>query len=357
MLNPEREIRRRRSARRRGAWAAALALVAHGLFAALWAVSSALWPVPPPPPAPQPVALRSLTRDQWERNRRPEGRDAVADAADKKAEQEPEKTPDGQVVDVAPGNREESKDARYLAPTANKVDKETRAREQTAYYRNAMPQRTRQGPQTDGKDPVERMMVGGNGGRGQDREPQSEAGPQRLAMEIPSAQRRQEIRLRNEPGAGPDPTVSNRSESADVRGNSDHLLVRPGESSGGEHASLGNPGPPGLANLTPSPGALDHIAGAAPNDHLDVDEGDGTFLNTKEWKFSGFFNRVKQSVGMHWDPNTVLHTRDPTGHIYSGRDRFTLVQVTLDDRGGLKDISVEKSCGVDFLDLEAVHSF
>jgi TonB family protein len=62
-------------------------------------------------------------------------------------------------------------------------------------------------------------------------------------------------------------------------------------------------------------------------------------------------------VGMQWNPNLALRTRDPTGNIYGGRDRFTLVQVTLDERGGLKDISVEKSCGVDFLDLEAVHSF
>jgi len=46
---------------------------------------------------------------------------------------------------------------------------------------------------------------------------------------------------------------------------------------------------------------LDKISGAAPNDHLsDVDEGTGTFLNTKEWKYASFFNRVKQSVGMHW---------------------------------------------------------
>ena len=43
----------------------------------------------------------------------------------------------------------------------------------------------------------------------------------------------------------------------------------------------------------------------------DVEEGDGTFLSTKEWKYSGFFNRVKQSVGTHWNPNRVLRTRDP----------------------------------------------
>ena len=31
--------------------------------------------------------------------------------------------------------------------------------------------------------------------------------------------------------------------------------------------------------------------------------------------------------------------------------------VTLTDRGNVKEIYVEKSCGVDFLDLEAIQSF
>jgi TonB family protein len=361
VVKPERERNRRRSARRRAVLALALTFVAHGLFAVLLAVSAALWPPPPPQPAPQPMALRSLTRDEWEHNRRVGGRAhdsarAAAPATERK--EEPEKEPEGQVVDVAPGNHEESKDARFLAPTANQVEKETRAREQTAYYRNAMPRRTRQGqPDLEGADPVDQMTSGGNGGRGTDRAPEADPGQQRAAMEVPSMRRREEIRMRDESGPGAGPAISNRTGSDDVRGNSDRLLLRPGEATGGEQSSPGSAGPLGLANLTPSPGALDHIAGAAPNDHLDVDEGDGTFLNTKEWKYSGFFNRVKQSVGMQWDPNSVLHVRDPTGNIYGGRDRFTLVQVTLDDRGGLKDVSVEKSCGVDFLDLEAVHSF
>ena len=63
----------------------------------------------------------------------------------------------------------------------------------------------------------------------------------------------------------------------------------------------------------PSSAALDKIIGAAPNDHLDVDQGEGTFLNTREWKYATFFNRVKQAVGRNWDPNEPLRQRDPTG--------------------------------------------
>jgi TonB family protein len=43
--------------------------------------------------------------------------------------------------------------------------------------------------------------------------------------------------------------------------------------------------------------------------------------------------------------------------IYGGRDRHTLLQVTLMPDGRLKDAWVEKSSGLDFLDLEAVKAF
>jgi TonB family protein len=144
-----------------------------------------------------------------------------------------------------------------------------------------------------------------------------------------------------------------------VQGNSDRLKIQPGEpGTGDEQASEGRAGKQGLATLTPSSAVLDKLSGAAPNDHLSgVDEGEGTFLNTKEWKYSSFFNRVKQSIGMHWDPSSQLRQRDPSGEIYRGRDRYTVLNVTLTEKGLVKEVYVEKSSGLEFLDLEAVRSF
>ena len=108
----------------------------------------------------------------------------------------------------------------------------------------------------------------------------------------------------------------------------------------------------------PSTAALDKIIGAAPNDHLkDVEQGEGTFLNTREWKYATFFNRVKQAVGRNWDPNEPLRQRDPTGEIYGGRDRYTILDITLGGDGLVKDIKVQRSSGVDFLDEAAIVSF
>jgi TonB family protein len=177
-------------------------------------------------------------------------------------------------------------------------------------------------------------------------------------MEVPDLKPRQQVALKDDNGPGPGRMVANQAESDAVKGNSSRLKIQPGTESGEVDASQGKRGNPGVANLVPSSAVLDKITGAAPNDHLgEVDEGEGTYLNTKEWKYSSFFNRVKQSVGMHWDPGQQLRQRDRTGEIYGGRDRYTVLNVTLNERGMVKDIFVEKSCGLDFLDLEAIGAF
>ena len=146
-----------------------------------------------------------------------------------------------------------------------------------------------------------------------------------------------------------------------MTGNSSRLRIQMGAPEGGEQtASPGRAGSQSLRTLTPSASVLDKIAGAPASDVTaldDVEEGAGTYLNTREWKYSSFFNRIKQTVGMHWDPNTVVRQRDPTGGIFLYKDRYTILTVVLDDKGGLKTVAVDKSCGVDFLDREAVSAF
>ncbi|RYZ36421.1 MAG: energy transducer TonB [Myxococcaceae bacterium] len=317
-----------------------------------------------PTPRPTSVAVRPLTSDQWARNRGPTSPPVKTRPAEKrepKEEKKPEETkPQGQVVDVAPGNDQVSPDAKYLAESNNTVQKETRAKDQTAFYRNAMPQKT--APQKQEGAPTEQVQpprVSGNNGQGADDKPQTQGG-QKPSFEMPETRRKQEIAMKTDPRErGPGMAVKNQSESHATPGNAKRLRIQPGEGDPSEEdGSTGRVGSPGLATLMPSQAAMDRVVGAAPNDMLrDQEEGDGTFLNTREWKYASFFNRVKQSVGMHWNPNEQLRVRDPTGNIYSGRDRQTLLTITLDERGAVKDIQVEKSSGLDFLDMEAVASF
>lgn len=348
--------------------AAVFALVGHGLFVGLLLFVSLLKLNVPElgkrkAPA-RPVVMRGIPSQQWAQNRgepRPSKSDPQAKNTprpDKKKEPaKPEQNPPGQVVDVAPGNDQVDPNAKYLAESNNTVKKETRAKEQTPFYRNAAPKRTSPNPhEGDGVDAIDKAQVAGNNGVGADDRPVRDNATQKQALEVPTQKQRSEVAMR-EKTDGPGAEVANRSETFGVDGNSDRLKLQPG-TEGGDDASAGRVGLPGVSNLLPSPAVLDKISGAAANDHLgDVDEGEGTYLNTKEWKYASFFNRVKQSVGMHWNPGAPLRVRDPTGNIYGGRDRYTVLAVTLTDHGQVKEIFVEKSSGLDFLDLEAIKSF
>jgi TonB family protein len=313
---------------------------------------------------PQAVTLRNLDPRAWAKNRgqirEREAPEQQRRAEAKKPEPKDEKNPRGQVVDVAPGNEQESPDAKYLAEKNNRVDKESKAREQTPFYRNAMPRQTAtEERKTTGKDEAAQLVVQGNNGTGQDARPAQKGGGQKPVFDVPSLKQRDRIALKEQPNKGPGATVRNQGESAPLEGNSNRLRIDPGKpGEEGDQGSSGKAGLPTLSQLMPSSAALDKIIGAAPNDHLqDIEQGAGTFLNTREWKYATFFNRVKQAVGRNWDPNEPLRQRDPTGEIYGGRDRYTILDVTLGGDGLVKDIKVQRSSGVDFLDEAAIVSF
>lgn len=358
--------RKRSSALGRAIAAWALALAWHAALVGLVVLASFVHVrLPNDPlkaPKARPVTIRNLPQATWAANRgqesSTEGQQALARAPEppKPEEKKPDTKPDGQIVDTAPGNGEEDPNAKYLAESSNKVKKETRAKEQSAFYRNAMPRTSSTTPPAGAQQDAEKKIAAGNNGIGSDDRPLREP---KATLELPDQQRQQEIALKTNPKApGEGPSLENHTEREEIRGNSDRLRLQPGTTEGEELASAGKAGAGGAMSLVPSTAVLDKLSGAAPNDHLDgVEEGDGTFLNTREWKYASFFNRVKQSVGMNWDAQGQLIRRDPTGSIYGGRDRYTVVNVTLNERGLVRDIYVEKSCGLDFLDLEAIQSF
>ncbi len=359
----------RLSAVKRGVLAAVLTLVGHAWLVAFLLFLSLLKLNVPERPKKQSssraVVIRGMSAQQWAANRgQPQAKPADGRAtrerqrSEKKKENPAEPKPPGQVVDVAPGNDRVDPEAKYLAESNNAVTKESKSKEQTAFYRNAAPKRTSPNPQVDqGSDAVEKAQFAGNHGIGADDRPlKDKALKQPQIIELPTQEARSEVAMRDrQPGPGAE--INNRVEAESIEGNSTRLRLQPGVQ-GDEAGSAGKAGLPGVANLMPSSAVLDKINGAAANDHLkDVDEAEGTYLNTKEWKYASFFNRVKQSVGMHWNPSAPLRTRDPTGNIYAGRDRYTVLNITLNERGNVKEIFVEKSSGLDFLDLEAIKSF
>jgi TonB family protein len=288
------------------------------------------------------VGLAPLAASDWERNRTvtPSPRLLPPPAAAVKPPP-PERErvdPTGQVVDIGPARENEKsvepKESRFLAERSSSVDKETRSRHQGIYER-AAPRPTAKG----------------------------EAAPEGLPEARPDAapkQARQAVEQRRELALALSPLATLRLPQS--------REATPGEE--GDKASTEPPAPgvrdePGLPgasgaqrklDLRPRIGLLaDLSAGPAPDYLRDVQEGEGTFLNTREWKYAGFITRIGREVVPNWSREfrSALAARDPTGERYLYKDRETVVSIRLDPQGKLLDVRVVQSSGVPFLD-EAV---
>jgi TonB family protein len=120
----------------------------------------------------------------------------------------------------------------------------------------------------------------------------------------------------------------------------------------------------GLLLPATSPGNVMHniqaLAGSpGGNDYLpDVeDEGETNLLNTRKFRYWDFFQRVKDRVSSEWEPGSVWRSRDPQGNRFGVRDRLTILRVTLDPEGALKQLAVRQQSGLEFLDDEARRAF
>ena len=86
----------------------------------------------------------------------------------------------------------------------------------------------------------------------------------------------------------------------------------------------------------------------------DIEEGEGTFLNSAAFKYGSFFRRVRSRIGTFWNPIPELNRRDPTGAVFGRRDRITEVRLTLNKVGKVTNAHVVSTSGLDFLDREAL---
>ncbi len=294
--------------------ACVVSLLAHPLVLALFLLASHWWPKAPHRPKPQHVSLRSLDARQWAANR---GRASMA-----VPEPEAPLHPRGQVVDVAEGNHQLAPDAKFLAESDNRVRHETHARDQTSHYSVAAPK--------NAPDPMAMPAARGRAG-GRAAEPVSLASQAERFASLGG--------LLPQPEEVAQPVAQGQ---ADSNADSNDLGGRANSEGQAEHGAE----------------ARAAEGGGAPNDDLrGVDQGDATYLNTREWKYAAFFNRVKQAVAARWDPNGRVRAKDPRGEHTGYTDRITQLQVALRPDGSLADVYVAKSCGLDWLDQEAVQAF
>jgi len=305
---------------------------------------------------------------------------SVAKKAEAKTEEEKKKEEEqakinGQLVSLGPppDERAPTQPTKYLSEYDSRVLKETRARETSAFYKNALSKVQKEGknervdekPRNPTATPVPpppgTSAVSGKEGGGQVAK----------APTLTTPFRARQDRVQIETAA--DGTVRNRSASDAMRGDEKRLaMVQPTHKSDTQVEGRGEGAPGGMQgapNGTAQPlkltldnplQSLGPIAGGPMPDHLpDVNEGDETLLNSRAFRFAGYLNRLKESVGRIWttDVQDAARTRDPSGQTYLFKDRRTEVVFTLGKSGEILEAKVGSSSGVEFLDRVAVDAF
>lgn len=100
---------------------------------------------------------------------------------------------------------------------------------------------------------------------------------------------------------------------------------------------------------------------AQNNDFVeDVPLGDMTNLNTTEFKYYGFYHRIRQKLEQHWGSTIQSKAKNlyKSGRrIPASENLITAVQVVLDDHGQIVEIKIEGTSGIRELDQAAIESF
>src|SRR5690554_1832150 len=99
----------------------------------------------------------------------------------------------------------------------------------------------------------------------------------------------------------------------------------------------------------------------ATNDHIEnVPLGDHTYLNTVEYKYYGFYFRIRQKLEQFWGRSiheTALQLMKEKRVIAKNDEHVTALRIVLDTKGHITAIKVLGSSGVRELDDAAIRAF
>jgi len=266
-----------------------------------------------------------------------------------------EKLPSGAIVDLPPDTKSARPEAaRFFSDTNHIVKKETKSRFMQQNYKNSVHERTRRSKPTPETQPLlnEVDSQESSGARGI---------PNVLTHEFELPELKYTENLRFKPSQQPS-SFQNQvfSEKTPKYGRGKKLSLPRGMFA--ESRKSGNAVPRNRQKqipVLPQLGVLAAIDGAPANDVADeaIDEGDGTFLNTVQFRYASFFNRLHKEVDKNWKAHREYRKRDPRGNVYGTKTRKTVLEITLDMQGELRNVSIFKSSGLSFLDQEAMAAF
>ena len=108
-------------------------------------------------------------------------------------------------------------------------------------------------------------------------------------------------------------------------------------------------------------GSADTSGLASNNDFVEeVPLGDMTNLNTTEFKYYGFYHRIRQKLEQYWGSTIQSKAKNlyKSGRRIPASDNLiTAISVTIDNRGNIVDIKIDGTSGIRELDQAAIESF
>ena len=108
-------------------------------------------------------------------------------------------------------------------------------------------------------------------------------------------------------------------------------------------------------------GSAETIGMASNNDFVEeVPLGDMTNLNTTEFKYYGFYHRIRQQLEQYWGSNIQSKAKNlyrSGRRLPASENLITAITVTLDVKGNILDIKIDGTSGIRELDQAAIESF
>lgn len=99
---------------------------------------------------------------------------------------------------------------------------------------------------------------------------------------------------------------------------------------------------------------------SANNDYVDdVPVGEVTNLNTIEFKYYGFYNRIRKRLEQYWG-NSLRQKAEAffrQGRTFSSEVKITSLLVTIDSKGNITKVVLKSTSGINELDEAAIESF
>ncbi len=305
-----------------------------------------LTPEPPPPSPTPPTPLTPTPPEQPQ----------VAQAVQPSPPPAPVTRPPQTIETVKPTTELAPDDTRFVSEHNTKVERQTVARgsNQEDLVARSKPAELAVKPEPRDPsvaEPPKDDAVGKN--------PDAPRVPGSLSMRAPGAPDPVEVAQEPHERGAADGRLDPVGDGREVRRGNGRISTderRPSELPRGDGGAGG--GSPKVPDLRASEDVLERALGGGSVDHLEeIEEGDETALNSKQWVYASFFNRMKRRVHQNWDPVSVWRRHDPTGTVYGAKSRLTRLRITLGPNGALRKVIVVSPSGVDVLDDEAMRAF